>query len=57
VAHGFRLLSTHNRKQEMVIQPHSFVTHGVCDFWGDKKGKVLGTGIIKVTRKWRRASL
>jgi hypothetical protein len=32
----------------MVLQPHSPVTQGVCDFWGDKKGKVLGTGVIKV---------
>jgi hypothetical protein len=30
----------------MVLQPHSSVTQGVCDFWDDKKGKVLGTGII-----------
>jgi hypothetical protein len=26
-------------------------------FGDDKKGKVLGTGVIKVTRKWRRAYL
>jgi hypothetical protein len=26
-------------------------------FRDDKKGKVLGTGVIKVTRKWRRAYL
>jgi hypothetical protein len=32
----------------MVFQAHSSVTQGVCDFWDDKKGKVLGTGIIKV---------
>jgi hypothetical protein len=32
----------------MVFQPHSPVTQGVCDFWGDKKGKVLDTGVIKL---------
>jgi hypothetical protein len=32
----------------MVLQPHSPVTQGVCDFWDDKKGKVLGTCVIKV---------
>jgi hypothetical protein len=39
---------THDQKQEMIIQPHSPVTQGVCDFWDDKKGKVLGNGFIKV---------
>jgi hypothetical protein len=48
MAHGFRLLSTHDRKKEMVLQHHSPVTQGVCDFWDNKKGKVLGTGVIKV---------
>jgi hypothetical protein len=48
VAHGFWLLMTHDRKQKIVRQPHSPVTQGVCDFWGDKKGKVLGTSVIKV---------
>jgi hypothetical protein len=42
------LLQTHDQKQEMVLQPHSPVTQGVCDFWDDKKGKVLGTSVIKV---------
>jgi hypothetical protein len=42
------LLMTHNWKQEMVLQPHSPTTQGVCDFVDDKKGKVLGTGVIKV---------
>jgi hypothetical protein len=32
----------------MVLQPHSPITHGVCDFWDDKKGNVLGTDVIKV---------
>jgi hypothetical protein len=34
VAHGFWLLMTHDWKQEMILQPHSPVTQGVCDFWG-----------------------
>jgi hypothetical protein len=48
VAHGFRLLATHDLKQEMVLQPQSPITSGVCDFSDDKKGKVFGTGVIKV---------
>jgi hypothetical protein len=48
VAHGFCLLKTHDQKQEMVLLSHSPVTQGVCDFWDDKKGKVLSIGIIKV---------
>jgi hypothetical protein len=28
------LLKTHDRKQEMVLQPHPPVTQGVCEFWG-----------------------
>jgi hypothetical protein len=48
VAHGFQLLTTHDRKQEMVLHltPLShkeYVTSG-----DDKKGKVLGTIVIKV---------
>jgi hypothetical protein len=48
VAHGFRLLTTHDQKQELILQTHSPITQRVCDFWDDKKGKVLGTGVIKV---------
>jgi hypothetical protein len=48
VAHRFWLLMTHDQKKEMVLQPHSPVIQGVCDFWDDKKGKVLGTGVVKV---------
>jgi hypothetical protein len=48
VAHGFRLFMTHDWKREMVLQPHSLVTQGVCDFGNDRKGKLLGTGVIKV---------
>jgi hypothetical protein len=33
IAHGFWLLETHDQKQEIVLQPHSPVTQGVCDFW------------------------
>jgi hypothetical protein len=32
----------------MVLQPHSSVTQGVVTFGDDKKGKVLGTNVIKV---------
>jgi hypothetical protein len=32
----------------MILQPHSPVTQGVCDFWDDKKGKVFGTDVIKI---------
>jgi hypothetical protein len=48
VAHGFRLLTTHDRKQEMVIQPHSLSHKEYVTFGDDKKGKVLGIGVIKV---------
>jgi hypothetical protein len=48
VAHGFRLLTTHDRKQEMVLQPHSLSHKEYVIFGDDKKGKVLGTGVIKV---------
>jgi hypothetical protein len=48
VAHGFWLFTAHDRKQKMVLQYHSPTTQGVCDFGDDKKGKVLGTDIIKV---------
>jgi hypothetical protein len=34
MAHGFWLFTTHDWKQEMVLQPHLPVTQGVCDFWG-----------------------
>jgi hypothetical protein len=47
MAHGFRLLTTHDRNQEIVsltpLSHKEYVTFG-----GDKKGKVLGTGVIKV---------
>jgi hypothetical protein len=32
----------------MVLQPQSSVTQGECDFCDDKRGKVLGIGIIKL---------
>jgi hypothetical protein len=48
VAHGFWLLTTHDRKQEMVLRPHSHITKEYVTFGDDKKGKVLSTGIIKV---------
>jgi hypothetical protein len=34
VAHGFRLFMTHDQKQEIILEPHSPITQGVCDFWG-----------------------
>jgi hypothetical protein len=48
VVHGFWLLKTHDRKQEMVLQPHSLSHKEYVTFGDDKKCKVLGTGIIKV---------
>jgi hypothetical protein len=38
LTHGFRLLMTHDQKQEIVLQPHSPLT----------QVKVFGSGIIKV---------
>jgi hypothetical protein len=48
VSHGFRLLKTCDRKQEMVLQPHPLSHKEYVTFGDDKKGKVLGTGVIKV---------
>jgi hypothetical protein len=48
VAHGFQLLSTHDRNQEMTLQPHSPITKEYVTFGDDKKGKVLETSVIKV---------
>jgi hypothetical protein len=48
VAHRFRLLMTHDRKQEMVLQPHPLSHKEYVTFGDDKKGKVVGIGIIKV---------
>jgi hypothetical protein len=48
MAHGFQLLTTHDQKQEMVLQPHSPAHKEYVAFGDYKKGKVLGTGIIKV---------
>jgi hypothetical protein len=48
MAHGFRLLTTHDRKQEVVLQPHSLSHKEYTTFGDDKKGKVLSTGVIKV---------
>jgi hypothetical protein len=39
---------THDRKQEMVLQPHSTIAQEYVTFGNAKKGKVLGTDIIKV---------
>jgi hypothetical protein len=48
VAHGFRLFMTHDQKQEMVLQPHPLSHKEYVTFGDDMKGKVLGTGVIKV---------
>jgi hypothetical protein len=34
--------------KKMIHQSHFPVTQVVCDFWDDKKGKMLSTDIIKV---------
>jgi hypothetical protein len=47
VAHGFWVLTTHDRKQEMILQPHSLSHKEYVTFGNDKKGKVLDTGVIK----------
>jgi hypothetical protein len=48
MAHGLRLLTTHDRKQEIILWPYS-LSHKECVTFGDdKKGKMLGTDIIKV---------
>jgi hypothetical protein len=48
VAHGFRLLMTHDRKQEMYSSLIPLSHKEYVTFGDDKKGKVLGTGVIKV---------
>jgi hypothetical protein len=48
VANGFWLLMTHDQKQEMVLQPHPLSHKEYVTFGDDKKGKVVGIGIIKV---------
>jgi hypothetical protein len=48
VAHGFRLFTTHYQKQEMVLQPTPQSHKEYVTFGDDRKGKVLGTGVIKV---------
>jgi hypothetical protein len=48
VAHGFRLLETHDREQEMILQPHSLSHKEYVTFGDDKKGKVWQTPPEKV---------
>jgi sensor histidine kinase YesM len=48
VAHGFQLLTTHDQKQEMVLQAHPLSHKEYVTIGDDKKRKVLGTGFIKV---------
>jgi hypothetical protein len=48
VTHGFQLLTAHDQKQEMVLQPHPLSHKEYVTLGDDKKGKVLGTGVVKV---------
>jgi hypothetical protein len=48
VAHGFWLLTTHDRKQEMVLHPHPLSHKEYVTFGDEKKGKVLGTSVVNV---------
>jgi hypothetical protein len=48
VAHGFWLLMTYDRKQEMVLLPHPLSNKEYVTFGDDKKGKVFGTDVVKV---------
>jgi hypothetical protein len=48
VAHGFHLLKRQNRKQDMVPSLTTLSDKEYLTFGDDKKGKMLGTGIIKV---------
>jgi hypothetical protein len=48
VAYGFRLFTTHDRKQEMVLSLTPLLHKEYVTFRDDKKGKVLGTDVIKV---------
>jgi hypothetical protein len=43
VAHRFWLLMTHDRKQEMILQPHPLSHKEYMTFGDDKKGKLLGS--------------
>jgi hypothetical protein len=42
------LLTTHDQKQKIVLQPHPLSHKEYVTFGDDKKGKVLGTGVVKV---------
>jgi hypothetical protein len=48
MTHGFWLLSTHDQKQEIFLHLTPLSHKEYVTFWDDKKGKVLGTGVIKV---------
>jgi hypothetical protein len=43
MAHRFWLLMTHDRKQEMILQPHPLSHKEYVTFGDDKKGKLLGS--------------
>jgi hypothetical protein len=51
VVDGLRLLTTHDRWQEIILQPHS-LSHEYVTFGDDKKGKLLGTDVIKVNNNF-----
>jgi hypothetical protein len=48
VTHGFWWLTTHDRKQEIVLQLHPLSHKEYMNFGDDKKGKVLDTSVVKV---------
>jgi hypothetical protein len=48
VTHEFRLLMTHDWKQEMVLHLTPLSHKEYVTFGDDQKGKVLGTDVIKV---------
>jgi hypothetical protein len=48
VVYGFWLLMTHDRKQELLLQPHPLSHKEYVTFGDDKKGKVLSIGVVKV---------
>jgi hypothetical protein len=48
VAHGFRLFTTHDRKKKWFSSLTPVSHKDYVTFGDDKKGKVLGTDVIKV---------
>jgi hypothetical protein len=54
-----RLLSTHDRRSTVVLQPHHSDDQRVHHFWDNGKGRVVSVGTVKVTESLtlRRVSL